>query len=918
MKNAVEKRRLIIASCSVSALALLAFGGLNYERLQAARDGTRRVKPSDLPTVRSHPAIAHDLPALPLSFSPNEGQTAPAVRFVSHFSGGTLYFTSSGVALAVQQPNQDDAGPRKVSLNTHSAQPQPAMVKVRFVGANPQATISAGKQLPGKANYFLGNDRTRWRADLPTYSNITYQDLYPGVQLRYDGAVGQVKGTYSIAPGADASRICWRYESAGKTSIDRLGNLHFALTGMNTGTSELLEHAPVAWQEIDGQRVSVSAQYSLGEDNNVTIALGPYDRAYPLVIDPTLTYSTYLGGSGGEVAYGMTVDANGNVYLTGGTLSANFPTVNPVQADFAGSADVFVAKIDPTGSTLLYSTYLGGSRDDSGTSIKVDDDGNAYISGYTSSSNFPTRNPIQPSNGTVSGVSFYDGFVAKLNPTGNALVYSTYLGGAVDDSGVALAIDTSGNAYVTGYTNSPNFPTANGIPLVPGGSYDAFVAKINPTGTALVYSTLLGGASDDIGSDITVDGSDNAYVIGYTLSPNFPTTNPIQAMNAGSADAFVTKLDSNGIGLVYSTYLGGSGYDSGNAITLDASGNAYLVGYTNSTNFPTANPLQPQNAGSDDAFVAKLSATGSTLLYSTYLGGSSADEGYVIALDGAGNIYVGGNASSEDFPIENAVQSTHVALSDVFLTKLNPAGGALLYSTFLGGNNNDICYGIGVDAQGNAYIGGYTFSTDFPTANALQPNMNGTYDAFIARISPSPVTLLGVVSRKVHGDAGTFDLDLPLTGSPGIECRSGGANGDHTLVFSFRNTLNGVNSITATATTSSETVPVTVLNTSGIGADTHEYIANLSGVPNASHVTVTLIGVTDSANATGDISAHMDVLLGDVNASARTDSGDVTTVRNNTVAVPDQQTFQFDVNTSGRIDSGDVTVTRNGSVTVLP
>jgi hypothetical protein len=353
---------------------------------------------------------------------------------------------------------------------------------------------------------------------------------------------------------------------------------------------------------------------------------------------------------------------------------------------------------------------------------------------------------------------------------------------------------------------------------------------------------------------------------------------------------------------------------------VDSSGTAYITGKTASLDFPTVNAFQPAFAGGDDdAFVAKFNPDGSALIYSTYLGGSGSEGNLSrIALNSSGDAYIVGKTDSRNFPTVNPIQSVNLSAGDnAFVTKLNAAGNGLVYSTYLGGNVLDFGFGIAVDASGSAYVAGQTWSGNFPTVNPFQGSRHGTDDAFIAKIvEPPPVVLTGVASRKIHGSAGSFDLDLPLTGTPGIECRSGGPNGDHTLVFTFLNTLSTVTGITATATTSSGTQTLTP--TGNIGTDTHEYIVNLTGVPNASHLNVTLNGVTDSANHVGDVSGHMDVLLGDVNSTGRTDSGDVTAVRNKTVSIPDQQTFQFDVNISGRIDSGDVTATRNATVTVLP
>jgi hypothetical protein len=386
--------------------------------------------------------------------------------------------------------------------------------------------------------------------------------------------------------------------------------------------------------------------------------------------------------------------------------------------------------LNATGSALIYSTYLGGRGGDDGYGIAVDANGNAYVAGYTGSANFPTMNPFQASLGGTE-----DAFVTKLNAAGNALVYSTYLGGSDQDAGLGIAVDAAGNAYVTGFTNSTDFPTKNPFQPSLGGNYDAFVTKLNTAGNAVVYSTYLGGSGVDGGEGIAADANGNAYITGSTTSTDFPTKNPFQASSGGSTDAFVTKLDGLGNAAFYSTYLGGSGIDGGQGIAADAAGNAYVTGWTRSTNFPTKNAFQATfSSGEDDAFVTKLDSVGKTALYSTYLGGSGDDLGYGIAVDAAGNAYVTGETSSTDFPTKAAFQANLGGYYNAFMTKLNTGGNALVYSTYLGGSGIDIGYGIAVDAS-SVYVVGQTSSSDFPTKNAFQATFSGGEDdAFVAKI----------------------------------------------------------------------------------------------------------------------------------------------------------------------------------------
>jgi uncharacterized repeat protein (TIGR01451 family) len=532
------------------------------------------------------------------------------------------------------------------------------------------------------------------------------------------------------------------FEGGGQMQVGAEGDLVLSANG-----GEVCFQKPVVYQLTGGHDPSgtnggvrrvIDGRYVLEGKNRVSFQLAAYDHSKPLVIDPVLGYSTYLGGIDNDAANGIAVDSAGNAYVTGRTASINFPTMNSIQGANLGGNDAFVTKLSPTGSALVYSTYLGGSREDQANGIAVDSAGNAYVTGVTDSTNFPTVNPFQ---GASAGSP--DAFVTKLSPTGSTLVYSTYLGGSIQDKGYGIAVDSAGNAYVTGNTYSTNFPTKNPFQGAKAGgpdASDAFVTKLSPTGSALVYSTYLGGSLDDFASGIALDSARNAYVTGYTGSTDFPTKNPFQgAYGGGFYDAFVTKLSPTGSALVYSTYLGGSGNDPAYGIAVDSARNAYVTGYTSSTNFPTKNPFQAANAGgffNYDAFVTKLSPTGSALVYSTYLGGSGDDYASGIALDSAGNAYVTGGTVSTNFPIMNPVQGANAGGEDAFVTKLSPTGSALVYSTYLGGSDYDQANGIALDSARNAYVTGWTISTNFPTKNPFQGanGGGGNEDAFVTKI----------------------------------------------------------------------------------------------------------------------------------------------------------------------------------------
>jgi hypothetical protein len=692
-----------------------------------------------------------DFGVLPLSFEPNAGQTDPTVRFMVHASGGTLYFTPSQVVMSLggkvstQKNFGAAAGAGLGARPTGNEQAAASLVRLSFIGANPDPRISGETSLPGKVNYFLGNDPAQWHTDLPTYGSIVYNNLYPGVDLSYSGNSGQLKGTYTVAAGADPARIQWLYANAEGVSVDALGNLQISTSStasMAKGAEgTLTEKAPIAWQQIGGSRVEVSASYIVSKDGSIGITLGTYDKAHALVIDPVLTYSSYLGGSGTDTGYGVAVDSNGDIYLTGETASANFPLHNALQPALHGSTDGFVTKLNAAGSALIYSTYLGGSGNDYGVRVVADQSGNAYVVGATTSSNFPTHNAIQPTYGGGT----YDAVVTKLDATGSALVYSTYLGGNDADYGDGIAIDSSGNAYVSGEAASANFPILNALQPTRNGLIDAFVSKINPSGSAFVYSTFFGGSGADEGFSIAVDSAQNVYLTGATTSFNLPTLNPVQpSYGGGQYDSFLTKMNAAGTGLVYSTYLGGNNIDAGWGLAVDALGSAYLAGYTNSSNFPTHNPIQPNNRGGFDMFVSKFTPSGSALAYSTYLGGSGDDLGSSrvvdLAINQLGAAYVAGATYSTDFPTVNPLQPSNAGGSDAFVTKLNPAGSAWEYSTYLGGSGDDLAFAIVDAGSGSVYVAGITSSANFPTMNAYQPASGGGQDAFVARIADQSTT----------------------------------------------------------------------------------------------------------------------------------------------------------------------------------
>ncbi|MEK6282886.1 MAG: SBBP repeat-containing protein [Acidobacteriota bacterium] len=719
---------------------------------------------------------------LPLSFQSNSGQTDGRVRFLAQGAGYALFLTDSEAVLRLREgqsrreaattrvmrsKGQSDTNGRSHDLDLAS-QPlrgldeaaksiaPPNVLRIRLMGANKRSEASGEDEQEGKSNYFVGNDPTKWRTNVGHYSRVRYANVYAGIDQLYYGNHGQLEYDFIVAPGADYEQISLQFEGAKPVRID-------AATGelvlkFRDG-SEVRQLQPYAYQEVDGQKRGVAARYVRKQKGQIGFALEGYDPLRPLVIDPVLIYSTYLGGSGSDTGNGIAVDSFGNAYVTGETESLNFPTANAIQSGYGGSFDVFVTKINTAGSARVYSTFLGGGAGDEGNGIAVDSFGNAYITGSTTSNNFPTAFAIQP---TLSGNR--DAFVTKLNAAGSAFFYSTYLGGSSNDISNAIAVDSAGTAYITGSTNSNNFPIAGAIQQANGGVLDAFVTRINAAGSARLYSTYLGGVGEDIGFGIAVDSSNNAYFTGSTASFNFPTLSPIQGMLRGGTDAFVTKLNSSGLAL-YSTYLGGGGTDVGRGVAVDSSGNAHVAGYTLSTNFPTAAALQPTLRGATDAFVTKFNTAGSVLVYSTYLGGVDGNDlGYGIQVDAFGNTYVTGYTTSTNFPTVSPIQPAKGDFfnADAFVTKFNVAGSALVYSTYLGGANIDEGHGLAVDSLGNAYVTGITFSSNFPTASPIQPVNGGgnnvvSSDAFVTKIrddSVPPLTVQLSASNYAVGEGG--------------------------------------------------------------------------------------------------------------------------------------------------------------------
>ncbi|HEV8062257.1 MAG TPA: SBBP repeat-containing protein [Gemmataceae bacterium] len=691
---------------------------------------------------------------VPLSFEPNLGQTDSQVGYLSRGSGYTLFLNSREAVLSLQ-PGQPDAS----SVSVVNSQAQSAL-QMELVGANPAAEATGLERQASISNYFLGNNPSQWYTNVPNYAQVQYQGVYPGVDLVYYGNQSQLEYDFRVAPGADPSYIQLHFAGAQGISLDSAGDLL-----LQTGGGDVVEHAPVLYQQVDGVRHAVAGRYVLEANGQVGFQVGPYDTTQELIIDPVLSYSTYLGGSNSDAVTGIAVDSAGEAYVTGNTESTNFPIVNGYQNSLGGATDIgFVAKLNAAGTALVYSTYLGGNGITYGFGIAVDSSGDAYVTGQTTSTNFPTVNAIQSSPPGTN-----NGFVTKLNATGSTLMYSTYLGGNNQngpDQAVGIALGSSGTAYIVGVTGSTNFPLVNAFQTTNAG-VDVFVAEINAAGTALVFSTYLGGSKGAGADSIAVDSTGAIYVAGFTSSTNFPiTANAIQATYGGGDDTgFVTKLSPGGASLVYSTYLGGSTEDEATGIAVDSAGNAYVAGQTYSTDFPTVNAFQSTQPGNESEFVTKINAAGTALVYSTYLGGSHYAFTGKIAVDSAGDAYVVGSTDSASFPTANPIQATYhgtgsLTSYNAYISELDPAGSALVFSTYLGGSIDDEAVGVALDSSGNVYVTGSTSSTDFPTANPLQANNAGGQDGFISKISFSHVPVVTAPANQSAGQGIAASISL--------------------------------------------------------------------------------------------------------------------------------------------------------------
>jgi Beta-propeller repeat len=800
-----------VATLMCAVLLLIVLGGGRKQSLPG-RAETRvngAVKPSP---INQDSKWLQAYGKLPLRFEENIGQTAREVRYVAHGGGYELFLTPQEAVVALRPSGHLDLSPRhrfatlralrEARRNARQAD-QTTTLRLQLEGSNPQPQIAGAELLPGKVNYFIGNDPKKWHTDVPSYQKVRYVGVYPGVDLVFYGNENRLEYDFIVAPGADPAAIALKVNGARKMRIDSRGDVVISVPA-----GEVRLQKPVIYQQVKGERRKVAGTYTIADNRRITFSVPRYDRNKPLILDPVLNYSTYVGGSSEDAATGIAVDSSGDAYISGATYSTDFPTTSnalipqPLPANTGTSYAAFVAELDPTGTTLLYSSYIAGSiPGEAAFGIAADPTGKAvYVTGQTFSPDFPTASTITGfktgNNPTaINGTSF----LVKIDPTQTSgaasLVYSTFIGGTNGpgpngDLGQAVAADASGVAYVTGLTDSSpgnatdlaTFPIVGGFQTTLGnsnGGGNAFLSKIDTTVSgsgSLVSSSYLGGDAvlypsvnspgyGDAGFGIAVDSSAYAYILGTTTSSNLgalTTTGLALTYPAGniSNTSFFAKINTATAGtqsLSYLTYLGGSGADFGIAIALGPSNVAYLTGSTSSVNFPVSNgAYQPTTNGSGVAFISLIDTSQSpanSLTRATFLGGTNGDEGRGMEADSQGNAYVAGATSSVDFPVtQGALQSTLAAHAsgNAFVSELNPSLSALLYSSYFGGSGSgntqeiDAAFGIALDSSTppNVYIAGQTSSTNLPILGTPVPPLNvglsGPTDAFVAKLSLIP------------------------------------------------------------------------------------------------------------------------------------------------------------------------------------
>ena len=733
----------------------------------------------------------------PLSFESNVGQYDSAARFVSRGPAYYLSLSPAEVHVTLRKVEKTVAGENNLprAVNTAATRVDYRSLRIELIGANSAAVMSGVGAHSGIANYFIGNDASQWRTGVPAFDRVRVTDVYPGINLIHYGNQDHLEYDFEIAPGVNPDVIAMKFTGADKIIVDADGELVLSLGG-----EVIRQPKPVIYQTVRGARKKIAGGFVMADANTVKFTLGEYDRTLPLVIDPVVSYSVFLaGGTGEDIFWAMATDANGNLYVAGETVSTALASTGAFQTNLAGvmglHGDVLVQKLPnvPTEYIVSYSTYLGGAANEAAFGLAVDAEGNAYVAGYTGSTNFPTRNPVQTNiAGTVTpgvGRPPVDAFIAKIGPRGTNLVFSTFFGGSKDDAAGGIALDSATNIYVVGYTLSTNFPVVNFTPITNvvgtnvivttnslAGAEDAFVLKLAASGTNVIYSRYIGGAGRDYATDVITDSADKAILVGYTTSSSFPTTtNAVQPSLNGTTnfsfayDSFVTIVGATNSAINYSSYLGGTNDDFGFRVATDAAGAIYVAGSTRSANFlRTSTNLYSSvttNALAPDVFVSKLNPSLTNWDYSVTFGGSASDEAWDVAVDAAGRAHIVGVTASTNFPT-NAVfgllRGTNSGASDAFIAELNATGTVLNYSAYVGGTASDAAYGVATDSGNNVYVVGVIGNSTFPSSPPSTGGVFSDKDGFMLKILADPTLAISSAGTNVLLSWAGFSTEFEL------------------------------------------------------------------------------------------------------------------------------------------------------------
>ncbi len=764
--------------------------------------GAASAAPGDSPRAR-----LTSLADRPLSFEPNQGQHDATAAFVSRGPNYHLELTPTEVRVTLQKakrvanhPLQHPGAPGQVTYRS---------LRIELLGADAQARMLGEGEIAGRANYFIGNDPAKWLTGVPTYDRVRVSEVYPGINLLHYGNQQQLEYDFEIAPGTNPGVIAMRFTGADKIAISAGGDLVLTL-----GLEEIRQPKPVIYQTVRGQRKEITGGYVLSDPQTVEFALGDYDHRLPLVIDPVVSYWKFINVEDevdNDFVWAVAIGSDGDVYLAGETLRPGLATTNAYQTNLAGvlgrRGDVFVTRQNNDISSRVYYTYLGGAADETALGLAVDAAGNAYLTGFTGSTNFPTSHAVQPNIAGSAPPGYpspaVDCFITKIGPYGSNLVFSTFYGGSGtgyggigDDVGNGIALDTNNNVFVAGYTHTTNFPTINTSLTNAGGLQDGFVVKLDSSGTNVIYALRFGGANGDYAHDLAVDHAGSPVVIGRTASSDFPVnTNALQAFLNGTTnltfaeDAFISKFAATNGTLTYSTFLGGTNDDRGLRLALDTNGAAYVTGWTGSPDFPRTLTNFPSpvttNASTADVFVVKLNPNHTNLDYAITFGGSGKDEARDVAVDGAGQAHVVGTTESANFPtnaIFGFLSGSLAGSSDAFLAEINSDGTAFVYSGYLGGDAADFGYAVDLDAGGNSYFVGefnkdpfiIKMLVDVALAIASEgTNVNVSWPGYAAEFNlEARSDLLGTNSWQTITNSSVFTNNLHVVTLPATNAAS--------------------------------------------------------------------------------------------------------------------------------------------------